>query len=217
MELLGRTSVNVKFYISLSVNQNNFWVAFLAMNIVRMDSEVVGKEEEIVCEHFFFIFQYYSQHGLDFRSLRFPGVIGADTEPGGGTTGTTLCACAICMHSCKNYFNTLIKILNQNCYLTGLLFFTDYAVHIFHEVAKEGKYSCFLKKDTRLPMIYIDDCLRAVCEFMEFPSESLSQRTYNVTAMSFTPDELVEEMRNYYPKMRVDYEPDEKRQEIGKQ
>lgn len=110
MELLGRTSVNAKFYISLSVIQNNFWVAFLAMNIVHMDSEVVGKEEEIVCEHFFFIFQYYSQHGLDFRSLRFPGVIGADTEPGGGTTGTTLCTCAICMHSCIK----LLQYFNQN-------------------------------------------------------------------------------------------------------
>ncbi|XP_011409636.1 PREDICTED: LOW QUALITY PROTEIN: L-threonine 3-dehydrogenase, mitochondrial-like [Amphimedon queenslandica] len=121
--------------------------------------------------------EYYSQHGLDFRSLRFPGVIGADTEPGGGTT--------------------------------------DYAVHIFHSVAKTGHYSCFLKKDTRLPMIYIDDCLRAAVEFMEFPSEALTQRTYNVTAMSFSPEELVEEMKRYYPKMRVDYEPDERKQSIA--
>ena len=52
-------------------------------------------------------------------------------------------------------------------------------------------------------------------EFMEFPSEALTQRTYNVTAMSFSPEELVEEMKRYYPNMRIDYEPDERKQSIG--
>ena len=64
-------------------------------------------------------------------------------------------------------------------------------------------------------MIYIDDCLRAAVEFMELPSEALTQRTYNVTAMSFSPEELVEEMKRYYPNMRIDYKPDEKKQSIG--
>ena len=91
----------------------------------------------------------------------------------------------------------------------------DYAVHIFHEVAKTGRYTCFLKKDTRLPMIYIDDCLEATVQLMEAPAENLSLRTYNVQAISFTPEMLVEEIMKYYPKMEVDYKPDKIRQNIG--
>ncbi len=94
------------------------------------------------------------------------------------------------------------------------LLLLDYAVHIFHEIAKSGQYSCFLKKDTVLPMIYIDDCLDATIQIMESPSDNLSLRTYNVHAISFTPEMLVDEMKKYYPNMRVSYEPDE-RQGIG--
>lgn len=64
-------------------------------------------------------------------------------------------------------------------------------------------------------MIYIDDCLGAVVKFMETPQENLSLRTYNLTAMSFTPEELEKEMRNYYPDMKVEYKPDPTRQRIG--
>ena len=64
-------------------------------------------------------------------------------------------------------------------------------------------------------MIYLPDCLDSIVTFMEAPSERLTLRTYNITAMSFTPGELVEEMRKYYPNMEVVYNPDY-RQSIGK-
>lgn len=119
---------------------------------------------------------YFYRFGMDFRSLRFPGVISADTNPGGGTT--------------------------------------DYAVHIFHDALKTGNFTCFLRQDTRLPMMYIDDCLRSVVQFMEIPHNSLKQRTYNVNAMSFTPAELVDEVKKYVPDLKVKYEPDS-RQKIA--
>ncbi|XP_046807497.1 L-threonine 3-dehydrogenase, mitochondrial [Lucilia cuprina] len=112
---------------------------------------------------------YYHKFGLDFRCLRFPGVISSD-PPGGGTT--------------------------------------DYAVAIFHEALRTGKYQCYLKPDTRLPMMYIEDCLRALLEFMRAPSEQLQRRVYNVTAMSFTPEELVDKLSKYVPNLHVTYKPD---------
>ncbi|XP_053205957.1 L-threonine 3-dehydrogenase, mitochondrial-like [Panonychus citri] len=119
--------------------------------------------------------EYYNhKFGLDFRCLRFPGVISADTAPGGGTT--------------------------------------DYAVDIFHKALKFGHYKCYLKPDTRLPMIYIDDCLRALVEFMHVTPEQLPRRIYNITAMSFSPQELVQAIRKYIPDLEVSYEPDSRQQ-----
>ena len=64
-------------------------------------------------------------------------------------------------------------------------------------------------------MIYIDDCLNATVKVMEEPKKNLSLRTYNVSAISFTPEELVAEMKNYFPKMEVNYVPEKMRQDIG--
>ena len=93
----------------------------------------------------------------------------------------------------------------------------DYAVHIFHEVKKHGRYSCFLHEDTRLPMIYIPDVTKATISFLEAPEAKMRKgmRTYNIQAVSFTPAELVSELRKYYPNMEVDYRPDTLRQGIG--
>lgn len=79
---------------------------------------------------------------------------------------------------------------------------------------KLGKFTCYLGPDTRLPMIYITDCLRALMEMMEAPSENLRLRTYNVTAMDFTPKELFEEVRKLVPELEIQYKPDG-RQEIA--
>lgn len=117
---------------------------------------------------------YHHKFGVDFRSLRFPGVISADTAPGGGTT--------------------------------------DYAVHIFHAAKATGHYKCFLRDNTLLPMMYLPDCIRANIEMMDVPAEKLKSRVYNVTAMSFTPAQLVEEMKHYYPHLTVEYEPDSRQQ-----
>lgn len=92
---------------------------------------------------------------------------------------------------------------------------SDYAVDIFCEAAHKKQYDCFLRADTRLPMMYLSDCLRATMQFLEAPPEQLKQRTYNVTGMSFTPEEIVEEMKRFYPDLEVSYHPDS-RQNIGK-
>ena len=64
-------------------------------------------------------------------------------------------------------------------------------------------------------MIFLPDCLRAVMELMETPAEKLTLRTYNVAAISFSPAELVSEMKKYLPDMKVEYQPDEQKQAIG--
>ena len=92
--------------------------------------------------------------------------------------------------------------------------YTDYAVHIFHAAKDTGHYKCFLRDDTMLPMMFLPDCVRATIEMMDVPAGKLKSRVYNVTAMSFTPAQLVEEMKQYYPRLTVEYEPDS-RQQIG--
>lgn len=91
----------------------------------------------------------------------------------------------------------------------------DYAVQIFHDAIKSGKFECNLKHDTRLPMMYIDDCLRATLEVMEAPTDTLTMRTYNINAMSFTPEELAQELQKQMP-LEVTYDVDHVRQAIGK-
>lgn len=114
---------------------------------------------------------YHKRYGLDVRSLRYPGVIGWQSEAGGGTT--------------------------------------DYAVEIFHAALKEGRYSCFLEAETRLPMIYMDDCIRATIELMDAPAEKITVRTsYNLAGMSFTPAELATEIKKHIPNFEISYKPD---------
>lgn len=112
---------------------------------------------------------YHHRFGLDFRCLRFPGVISADA-PGGGTT--------------------------------------DYAIAIFHEILRSGCYECYLEPTTRLPMMYIDDCLRSIFEFLTAPEDKLKRRVYNVTAMSFTPEELYGKIKETLPNTTISYRPD---------
>lgn len=92
---------------------------------------------------------------------------------------------------------------------------TDYAVEVFHEAIQHNKYECFLEKDTRLPMMYIDDAIRATIELMEAPAEKVKTRIgYNLSAMSFSPEELFTEIKKYIPELAVTYKPDF-RQEIA--
>lgn len=65
-------------------------------------------------------------------------------------------------------------------------------------------------------MMYIDDCLRATLEVMEAPVDTLSMRTYNINAMSFTPEELAQELQKQMPELEVTYDVDHVRQAIGK-
>jgi len=120
---------------------------------------------------------YHNKYGLDIRSVRYPGVIGHQSMPGGGTT--------------------------------------DYAVEIFQYALNNKEYSCFLDKDTRLPMIYMEDAIRATFEIMEAPAESIKIRTsYNISGTNFTPKELVHEIKKHHPNFICNYAPDF-RQEIA--
>lgn len=105
------------------------------------------------------------------------------------------------------------------CYKSVILCFStlssDYAVEIFDRALQSGQYTCYLKPDATLPMIYVDDCLRGIAEMLEAPEGILTQRTYNINAIAFSPEELAEELRKYVPRLDMVYKPDS-RQEIGK-
>ncbi len=86
---------------------------------------------------------------------------------------------------------------------------TDYAVEIFHEAKEEGKYKCFLREDTYLPMMYMPDAIRATIELMEAPADKISIRTsYNISGMSFSPKEIGDTIKKYQPEFKMSYAPD---------
>jgi nucleoside-diphosphate-sugar epimerase len=114
---------------------------------------------------------YCKNFGLDVRSLRYPGLIGYKTKPGGGTT--------------------------------------DYAVDIFFKALSTKKFECFLKSDTYLPMMYMDDAVKATLDLMEVPSEKITERgSYNISAMSFCPAEIATEIKKHIPDFEITYNPD---------
>ncbi|KIA96593.1 NAD-dependent epimerase [Pedobacter kyungheensis] len=90
---------------------------------------------------------------------------------------------------------------------------TDYAVDIFHKALADGRYLCFLKPGTMLPMMYMPDAIRAVLELMDAPAEKLRVRTsYNLSAMSFTPEVLGAEIGKHIGDFKLDYLPDFRQQ-----
>ncbi len=93
---------------------------------------------------------------------------------------------------------------------------TDYAVHIFHEALANGSYTCFLSAHTRLPMLYMSDAIRGTLELMDAPAEKLSIRSsYNLTGISFTPEELSEEIKKHIPDFVLHYTENDPRQGIA--
>jgi nucleoside-diphosphate-sugar epimerase len=120
---------------------------------------------------------YHEKYGVDVRSLRYPGLIGYMSAPGGGTT--------------------------------------DYAVHIFHEALNKGKYESFLSAETKLPMMYMPDAIKATIGIMQAPAEKVKIRSsYNVGAFSFTPKELAKEIAKHVKDFNISYKPDS-RQKIA--
>ena len=92
---------------------------------------------------------------------------------------------------------------------------TDYAVEIFYQAIKCGKYQCFISEDLALPMMFMDDAVNATIQLMEAPEDNIKVRSsYNLGGISFTPKQLVEEIRKYIPELKVTYNPDF-RQEIA--
>jgi len=86
---------------------------------------------------------------------------------------------------------------------------TDYAVEIFYGALKEGRYTSFLSENTYLPMMYMDDAIRATLEIMEAPIEKIkSSMSYNLSAISFSPKEIAEVIRKHIPNFQISYSPD---------
>jgi nucleoside-diphosphate-sugar epimerase len=86
---------------------------------------------------------------------------------------------------------------------------TDYAVEIFYEAVKNKKYTCFLKKDTVLPMMYMPDCIKSTIDLMEADSSKLLHHCdFNVASMSFSAGELADEIKKHIPEFKCSYKPD---------
>ena len=86
---------------------------------------------------------------------------------------------------------------------------TDYAVDIYHQALDKGSYTCFLKENTALPMMYMPDAIRATIELMQADAEKISIRTsYNVSAVSFSPKEIAAEIEKHISEFRITYAPD---------
>lgn len=120
---------------------------------------------------------YYNRYGLDVRSIRYPGLIGWKSLPGGGTT--------------------------------------DYAVDIFHQALKTGSYECFLSAETALPMMHMEDAVRATLEIANASADDIKIRSsYNISGVSFNPDELANAIRKEIPDFEIKYNPDH-RQKIA--
>lgn len=114
---------------------------------------------------------YYKRYGVDFRSVRYPGLISYKTAAGGGTT--------------------------------------DYAVEIYYEAVRNKTYKCFLKEDTALPMMFMDDAIAATIKLMQADGSKLSLRSsYNVGGMSFTPKDVCAAIQKIMPEFTMTIEPD---------
>ncbi|MGE0587689.1 MAG: NAD-dependent epimerase/dehydratase family protein [Cyclobacteriaceae bacterium] len=117
------------------------------------------------CEYFF------RRYGVDVRSLRYPGLIGYKTQPGGGTT--------------------------------------DYAVDIYFKAIANKTYECFLSADTYLPMMYMNDAVKATLDLMEAPAEKVKIRSsYNISSMSFCPAQIASTIKKHIPEFTITYKPD---------
>ena len=117
---------------------------------------------------------------------------------------------------CEYYFNKFNVDVRSIRY-PGLISYktmpgggtTDYAVEIYHEALSKGSYTCFLKEDTRLPMMFMDDAIRATLQIMEAPAEQIKERSsYNLEAMSFTPLEMAASIKAVLPDFSISYAPD---------
>lgn len=116
-----------------------------------------------------------------------------------------------------NYFHQRYGVDVRSLRYPGLISYksapgggtTDYSVEIYHEALEHQKYQCFLHKDTYLPMMYMPDAIRATIELMEAPAEKISVRTsYNISGMSFSPEEISQAIKLHIPNFEITYKPD---------
>ena len=162
------TSIKVYWPSSIGVygpstpKQNTPQSTLMDPNTVYGISKLAG---ERWCEY------YHEKYGVDVRSLRYPGLIGYKSLPGGGTT--------------------------------------DYAVDIFYKAIQGEDYECFLNKDTYLPMMFMEDAVNATIDIMQMPADKVKIRSsYNLAAMSFSPEEIFNKIKETYPNFQISYKPD---------
>jgi nucleoside-diphosphate-sugar epimerase len=125
-------------------------------------SKVAG---ELLCDY------YVRRFGVDVRGVRYPGIVSAETLPGGGTT--------------------------------------DYAVAIYYEAVAKGRYACFVREDTVLPMMYMPDCIKGTLDLMEADFSRLKHHAdFNLASMSFSAGEMAASIRKRVPAFTCTYEPD---------
>lgn len=90
---------------------------------------------------------------------------------------------------------------------------TDYAVEIFYEAIRAGKYECFLTENTLLPMMFMPDAIRATIDLVEAPAEKVKIRSsYNLSGISFDPKGLAAEIKKHIPEFTISYKPDFRQQ-----
>ncbi|TPG87880.1 L-threonine 3-dehydrogenase [Brevibacillus laterosporus] len=93
---------------------------------------------------------------------------------------------------------------------------TDYAVEIYYEAIKNGRYTSYIKKGTYMDMMYMPDALAAIINLMEADASKLQHRNaFNVTAMSFEPEQIAQEIKKHIPTFEMDYQVDPIRQGIA--
>jgi nucleoside-diphosphate-sugar epimerase len=86
---------------------------------------------------------------------------------------------------------------------------TDYAVDIYHKALSDATYECFLSENTALPMMYMDDAIRATIQIMQTPCEKIKIRSsYNLGGVSFTPKEIAATITKHIPNFSITYKPD---------
>ena len=90
---------------------------------------------------------------------------------------------------------------------------TDYAVDIYHKALEDGKFECFLGEDTYLPMMYMPDAIKATLDLMHAPADQVKVRSsYNLSAMSFSPQEITASIQKHIPEFEITYKPDSRQQ-----
>ena len=113
---------------------------------------------------------YHDKFGVDFRCIRYPGIISSEEYEYHGTT--------------------------------------DYSTEIFFKALREKNYQCFLRADTPLPMLHIDDAMEATLKFIEADKSKLTRRVYNLGGLSFTPKMLADGITKVIPEFKCSYVPD---------
>jgi len=115
------------------------------------------------------------------------------------------------------YYYNRYKIDTRSIRYPGLISYkteagggtTDYAVEIFYDAIKKGKYECFLKENTALPMMFMPDAIKATIDLMEADAKNLKVRSsYNLGGISFDPKQLAAEIKKHIPNFKITYKPD---------